>query len=349
MAGAKVYVVINAFLQDEDLHELPSFLALLQSLKVDGVIVSDLGVLTLVAQHTNLPIHLSTQASCLNGEAAKWYGKLGVKRIILGREVSIADAGKIKRESGLEVEMFIHGSMCSAYSGNCVISNYTRGRDANRGGCAHSCRVEYELKDQSNPTVKDYFMSAKDLMGIDLIEEFARAKIDSVKIEGRNKGAYYAGVTTKVYAEALNNFRKRGHIEIGQRAMLKEELAKLSHRDYSQGGLVDPSFGGDSIHHRRLHQESDYAIAGLVLEVLPKNQLLVQAKGGFSIPAELELIPFKGRPLKLATDLTTLTGESCHRIRPGMLFKIPSVPLAQRDNIVRVKLALNLVNKSAIS
>ena len=131
---SKVFVVLNGFLHDSDLETLPEFLSFLENVGVDAVIVSDLGVIATVRKFSNLEIHLSTQASCLNVEAAKFWKDQGVKRVVLGREVSIPEAALIKRESGLEVELFIHGSMCMAYSGNCVISNYTQGRDSNRGG-----------------------------------------------------------------------------------------------------------------------------------------------------------------------------------------------------------------------
>ena len=116
--GALVYVVLNGFLHDKDLDELPEFVKFLDSIKIDAVIVSDLGVIKTVHTNSSIPVHLSTQASCLNVESAKLWKSIGVERIVVGRETSIAEAGKIKKEAGIEVEMFIHGSMCMAYSGN---------------------------------------------------------------------------------------------------------------------------------------------------------------------------------------------------------------------------------------
>ena len=140
--GSLVYVVLNGFLHDKDLEDLPEFIKFLESLKIDAVIVSDLGVIETVKKHTNLEVHLSTQASCLNSYSAKLWKKMGVSRIVLGREVSIEEAKKIKEVADIEIEMFVHGSMCMAYSGNCTISNYTQGRDSNRGGCRYGdeCR-----------------------------------------------------------------------------------------------------------------------------------------------------------------------------------------------------------------
>ena len=128
------------FLHDKELRELPEYVRFLEETSVDAVIVSDLGVLTVVQQHSKLPVHLSTQASCLNIHSAKVWKNLGIKRVVLGREVSLEEAGYIRKEVDIEIELFIHGAMCMAYSGNCTISNYTAGRDSNRGGCIQSCR-----------------------------------------------------------------------------------------------------------------------------------------------------------------------------------------------------------------
>ena len=148
--NCKIYVTLNAFLHHKELEELPKYVSFLEQSKVDAVIVSDLGVMTVVQQHSKLPVHLSTQASCINIHAAKAWKRLGAKRLVLGREVSLEEAGMIRKASGIEVELFVHGAMCTAYSGNCTISNYTSGRDSNRGGCVQSCRFYYSDVRYSN-------------------------------------------------------------------------------------------------------------------------------------------------------------------------------------------------------
>ena len=336
--GVKVYVTLNGFLQDTDMEELPEFIKLLDSLGVDAAIVSDMGVLSIIQQHSNLKIHLSTQASCINSEAARWYRHLGISRIILGREVSIEEAASIKARSGLEVEMFIHGSLCSSYSGNCVISNYTRGRDSNRGGCAHSCRLEYQLDHEDGTTTDDFFMSSKDLNGLALIEKFSRAGIDSIKIEGRMKGHYYAGITAKVYADALKHCSRAGSLSREHIAQGEAILGQLSHRQYYSGNLEGKNGSGDSIYKKRLKQESDYGIAGLTVESIPEGHLLIQVKNAFSEKFQLNLIPFEGPPLPLdISSLATLSGGPCQKIRPGMLLKHPPLPGARTWNIVQMK------------
>lgn len=339
--GSLVYVVLNSFLHDKDLAELPEFLNLLSELKVDAVIVSDLGVISTIKKHSNLVIHLSTQASCLNVESAKLWQQMGAQRIVLGREVTIKEASQIKKATGLEIEMFVHGSMCMAFSGNCVISNYTQGRDSNRGGCAHSCRFEYSIDfdketDKNNEEAKRaYFMSSKDLEGIRLLPEFIEAKIDSLKVEGRNKSHHYAGTISKVYGDALRYYREHGNFLSSDMLMWEEELRKVSHRDYTTGSL-DTYAGESSIYNQREHDENEYVVSGIVLEATKDRHLLVDVKSAFHPGDILEVMPFKGPTTKLRVDfLKTLSGVDLTRSKPGSVVKIPYLPGAEKFNLIR--------------
>ncbi len=338
--GALVYVVLNSFLHDKDLEELPEFLALLSELKVDAVIVSDLGVITEIQKHSNLVIHLSTQASCLNVESAKLWKKMGVTRIVLGREVTIKEAKKIKEETGLEIEMFVHGSMCMAFSGNCVISNYTQGRDSNRGGCAHSCRFEYSIDMQdSEEAKKAYFMSSKDLEGIRMLTEFIEAGIDSLKVEGRNKSHYYAATVSKVYSEALNYYRTHGNFLSDDLIRWEEELRKISHRDYTTGSL-DEHADETSIYNQRESDDIDYVVSGVVLEVKENEHILLEVRSAFHPGDTLEIMPFAGGTLMHTIDsIKTIADISIPKSKPGSVVKVPYTAGAERFNIIRRKLA----------
>ncbi|AUN98147.1 U32 family peptidase [Bacteriovorax stolpii] len=336
--GSLVYVVLNSFLHDKDLEELPEFLALLSELKVDAVIVSDLGVITEIQKHSNLVIHLSTQASCLNVESAKLWKKMGVTRIVLGREVTIKEAKKIKEETGLEIEMFVHGSMCMAFSGNCVISNYTQGRDSNRGGCAHSCRFEYSIDfNQDEEAKKAFFMSSKDLEGIRMLTEFIEAGIDSLKVEGRNKSHYYAGTVSKVYAEALRYYKTHGNFLSDDLIRWEEELRKISHRDYTTGSL-DEYADESSIYNQRESDEIEYTVSGVVLEVKENEHILMEVRSAFYPGDELEIMPFKGRIInhKIAT-IKTIAGIEIPKSKPGSVVKVPYMAGAERFNLIRKK------------
>ncbi len=338
--GVLVYVVLNSFLHDKDLLELPEFLTLLVDLKIDAVIVSDLGVIETVLSLTDLVVHLSTQASCLNIESAKLWQQMGVKRIVLGREVTIQEARKIKEATRLEIEMFVHGSMCMSFSGNCVISNYTQGRDSNRGGCAHSCRFEYSLdfkNEDSMENKKAYFMSSKDLEGIRLLPEFIEAGIDSLKVEGRNKSHHYAGTISKVYSEALGHYKKHGHFLSDDMLNWESELRKVSHRDYTTGSL-DVYAGVDSIYNQRVDEDNEYVVSGIVLEACVGKHLLVDVKSAFMPGDILEVMPFKTPIENLSvTFLESLSGVSLPKSKPGSVVKIPYILGAEKFNIIRKK------------
>ncbi|TNE96458.1 MAG: U32 family peptidase [Deltaproteobacteria bacterium] len=335
---SKVFVVLNGFLHDSDLETLPEFLSFLENVGVDAVIVSDLGVIATVRKFSNLEIHLSTQASCLNVEAAKFWKDQGVKRVVLGREVSIPEAALIKRESGLEVELFIHGSMCMAYSGNCVISNYTQGRDSNRGGCAHSCRFGYEIElNDDQKKISAYFMSSKDLEGIRLIPDFVEANIDSLKVEGRMKSAHYAGTVSKVYREAMDFYIEHGHLLTDKIYEWEKELRKISHREYTQASLLTPA-GADSIYDEREHEDKEYQVVGVVQETVPGEFCLIEVRAAFCPGDTLELMPWKGDCVDKELDFVRdFADRPVPKSRPGTLVKIPWMQGAEPYNLIRRK------------
>ena len=336
-SGVKVYVVLNGFLHDGDLEQLPLFVQFLDSLAVDGVIVADLGVITLVQAHSNLPIHLSTQASCLSAASARVWQDLGVERIVLGREVTLASARKIKEQVAIELEMFIHGSMCMAYSGNCIISNYTQGRDSNRGGCAHSCRFEYSVQLADGTAKNAFFMSSKDLCGIEVLGQYLEAGIDCVKVEGRMKGPLYLATTTKVYAQALAQWQTSPPSS-EQVRYWQEELEKISHRQYSTGSLLAPA-DHSSIYHQREHETPLYSLAAKVVEVWREEALVVAVKSAFAPGDYVELVRAQGENYRCQLAwVQDLYSGPILRTNPGMLVKIPYISGALSREILRVRL-----------
>jgi putative protease len=338
--NAKVYVVLNSFLHDKDLQELPDFVAFLDEIKVDAVIVSDLGVVKTVRQLSNIHVHISTQASTLNVEAAKLWKKMGATRIVLGREVSVKEAGKIKREADVEIEMFIHGSMCMAYSGHCVISNFTQGRDSNRGGCAHSCRFEYSLDMglDTQEKKKAYFMSSKDLEGLKVLPEFISEGIDSLKIEGRMKSHLYAGTMSKVYSEALEYYSQHGNFLSDNLLEWEAELSKVSHRAYTDASLVEKA-GADSIfNEREVTNEAEWQMVGAVVEASPKTGIILEVRNAFNQGDELEFIPFRGPAIKvIASEIMDVAMRSVRRTRPSTLARLPYVEGIGPYHLIRQK------------
>ena len=339
--GAKVYVVLNGFLHDSDLSELPEFVKFLDSLNIDAVIVSDLGVIKTVLENSKIPVHLSTQASCINVESAKMWKKMGVERIVVGREVSVAEAGKIKKEADIEVEMFVHGSMCMAYSGNCVISNFTQGRDSNRGGCAHSCRFEYSIEmDEldSEEKKKAFFMSSKDLNGIKVLPEYIEHKIDSIKVEGRMKSHLYAGTMSKVYAEALEHYKNNGNFLSDQLIEWDKELAKVTHRTYAEANLTEKANELTIFNEREVSSDSDYVMVGRVVDVMPNEFIVVEVRNAFNLGEVLELLPFRGAVEFITVEsILDLNQNQQQRTKPSTLVKLPYVNNAQTNNILRKK------------
>lgn len=341
--GVKVYVVLNAFLHDKDLLELTSFVQYLEKISVDAVIISDLGVLSTVRKLSQIPVHLSTQASCLNVPAAKLWKKMGVKRIVVGRELSIKEAGLIKREAQVEVEMFIHGSMCMAYSGNCTISNYTAGRDSNRGGCAHSCRFEYSLdflEAGDSSSVQAFFMNAKDLQGMGSLPDFFHEEIDSLKIEGRMKSQLYVGTLSKIYSEALKDYGQTRTWDHKKLVGWERELNKMVHRGPTSGNLQETAKADSVNWWKESEKEEDYVVVGNILENHDQDFMLVEVKNAFSPGEELELLPFDGPFIAFSPEeIKSVKNEFLEKTRPNTLVKLPAIPTAKPWNILRKRVS----------
>jgi putative protease len=333
--GTRVYMVLNAYPFEEEVEALPAYLKHLEKVGIDAVIASDLGVIETVRSHSNIPVHLSTQASCLSVASAKFWKSAGVKRVVLGREVTIAEAGRIKDQAQVEVEMFVHGSMCMSYSGHCVISNYTQGRDSNRGGCGHSCRHEYGLSQSESEKRRAFFMSSKDLKGLALLEEFARAGIDSLKIEGRMKTPHYAATVTKVYADALAHFKSEGHLLSENLEEWDRELGKVSHRDYFEGSLREAA-GPEGTYLGREHEEPETKVAATVIETREGKGMIALVRGAFHPGDELELLPFKGPAIHFRpSEVLDLSGQIIERTKPGTLVRLPQVAGAHPHVLIR--------------
>lgn len=332
---AKVHVVLNAFLHDSDFVGLSDFAKELKEIGVDAVIVSDLGVIKTVLSAGGPEVHLSTQASCLNASAAKLWKSMGVSRVVLGREASLDDAAKIKAASGLEVEMFVHGSMCMAFSGHCVISNYTQGRDSNRGGCAHSCRHEYKIAlDKAQEEKNAFFMSSKDLEGLRQLKNYVDAGVDSLKIEGRMKSVHYAGTVTKVYAEALAHYQKNGNFLSDRIEEWASELRKVHHRAYTEASLIQPA-DESSIHNGKDGDGVESAVAGPIVAVT-NDAMVIEVRRKFFDGEELELVPFQG-PVQVfkASGLRSLSDQPLSETKPGSLVKMAKAPGASEHVLVR--------------
>ncbi len=256
--GVKVYVTVNVLPHENEIRLLPDYLSFLQNeAKPDALIISDLGVFSLAKKHApSIELHISTQSSTVNSEACKMWHSMGATRIVLARELSLEEIKKIRENipSELELEAFIHGAMCVSYSGRCLLSNFFSGRDSNRGNCSQPCRWEYfdreqyaEIFEKKRPeeivslvqNERGTFMfSSKDMCMIRHIPELVKAGIDSFKIEGRVKSAYYTAVTANAYKTELMRYMENPDGYIFDEDFLTE-LTSVSHREYGTGYFFD--------------------------------------------------------------------------------------------------------------
>ena len=244
--GKKIYVTMNIVPHNEDLVGLEDYVLELYNSGIDAVIVSDPGVFSIIKKTTpDLPIHLSTQASVTNYETIMFWYELGIRRIVLARELSLDEIREIveRAPKDLEIETFVHGAMCISYSGRCLLSNYMVGRDANMGDCAQACRWKYNLVEEKRPG--EYFpiyeeedgtfiFNSKDLCMLEYIEDLINAGIKSFKIEGRVKSSYYVATVIRSYRMAIDQYYKDPESYKFNPELL-EEIQKVSHRDFTTG------------------------------------------------------------------------------------------------------------------
>ncbi len=238
--GRRLYGALNRFVLEKDLRALDDTLDLLRDLPLDALILSDIGLVESVrAVLPEIELHLSTQANCTNSRAARLYHRLGFSRIVPARELSLPEIREIRNAvPEIDLEVFVHGAMCMAWSGRCFLSHEMTGRSANQGDCAHSCRWHYAVVEEQRPG--EYYpveqdaehmaiFSSRDLMLIDYLEQIRHAGVSAIKIEGRMKSALYTAVTTGAYRAALDKDARAGK--------WREELFNLPHRPYTAGFL----------------------------------------------------------------------------------------------------------------
>lgn len=249
--GKKVYVTVNVFAHNEEIHKLPEYLKELEKCKVDALLISDLGVWMTAKQVVpKLALHVSTQANNTNYATVQAWHDLGAERVVLARELSIKEIEEISAKTKVELEAFVHGAMCISYSGRCLLSAYLTGRDGNRGACTQACRWEYNmysLQEQKRPgeyfdLQEDehgtYVMNSKDLCLIEYLPQLMHAGICSMKIEGRMKSVHYVATVVSVYRRAIDaawEDPKNYHVP----AAWLQELNKVSHRQYTTGFAIN--------------------------------------------------------------------------------------------------------------
>ncbi len=290
----KIYVTVNIFAHNRHFQDLPEYLKSLEKIGVDAVIVSDPGVFQLVKENTNLAIHISTQANVVSWKSAEFWHKLGAERVIIARELTFKEICEMsKLVPAVELEMFVHGAMCIAYSGRCLLSAFFNNRNANLGECTQPCRWKYSLVEETRPNeyfpvTEDefgtYIMNSKDLNLVHRLQEILQAGIASIKIEGRMKSLHYVSNVTRVYRNVLNK------IVSGQEIPDKyyQELNNISHRVYTEA-FYEGFDDSDTQFYENSAYIRDYKFIGKVISQ-EDNLVKIQILNKFEIGDEIEII-----------------------------------------------------------
>ena len=340
-AGAKVYLTLNSIVFDSELAEMRRMVRM-SARHVDAFIVSDFAVM-LACKEYGAPFHVSTQMSCSNAESAKFFRSFGAERVVLAREVPLADIKEIRRRCSVELEMFVHGAMCISYSGRCLMSNYFTGRDANRGNCAQACRWKYALMEEKRPgqyfPVEEdgrgtYIFNSKDLCLMPYLAEVIESGVDSLKIEGRMKSVHYVASVTKAYRMAIDAYCDSPET-FSIAPAWTEELDKVSHRAYTDG-----FFHGGPPTDAQIYGSSSYTqtseFVGLVQDFDETTGFaLVEQRNHMKVGEEIEIFQPKGEGWRQT--ITEMTDEDSMRIE--------AAPHPQQHVFIRME---RLIEKYAI-
>lgn len=323
----RLFCALNIAFHNRDIAAFRDQMDYFRQYPFDAFIVQDLGIIRLLKKEfPDMPLHISTQANCLNSEAVKMYRDMGIRRVVLAREASLADIAEIKQQvPEMELECFAHGAMCIAYSGRCLMSAYMTGRSANAGFCSHSCRWEYRLVEEKErpgeyfPVVEGdgytAIFSSRDLCMIDHLAAMEKAGVDAIKIEGRMKSLYYTALTTRAYRKKLDSLA--GIITESDAEPFIQELYRVAHREFGTGFYFDRS---DADHVTPGESKSPYRLAGTIGERVlgTEDQWVFNSMNKITDSDELEAVGPDILSLKL-TDAELIdpdTGEKrswvCH-------------------------------------
>ena len=339
--GVKAHVTVNIMPRNDEVIALPTYLEQLDDAGVDALIVADLGAFTLAKKYApHCELHVSTQQSIANYECATAWYDLGANRVVLARELSLAEIIGIREKCPpeLEIETFGHGAMCVSYSGRCLLSNYMTGRDSNRGACAQPCRYQYALVEEKRPgeyfpVFEDekgtYILNSRDMCTIDHLKDLMDAGIDCIKIEGRAKSAYYAAIVTGAYRHCIDDVYAGREID----PIWRDEVEHVSHRVYSTGFYY--GFPGQYTENSRYIRE--WQIAAKVEECDENGRALCSLNNKFSLGTELEVVGPDTRPFPItATNMTDLDGNPLEEARtPQMRFYLQLPKAVPPHSIIR--------------
>ena len=348
--GRKVYVTANILAHNRDIAEAEDYFRELSHTGADAVIISDPGLFEISKEiNPDMEIHISTQANNTNYRTFLFWYKLGAKRVVSARELSLEEIKEIRRNipDDLEIESFVHGAMCISYSGRCLLSSFMAGRDANQGACTHPCRWKYSLMEEKRPgeyfpvTENErgtYIFNSKDLCMIEHIPELLDAGIDSLKIEGRMKTALYVATVARTYRRAIDDFFESPELYRERLELYKEEIGKCTTRDFTTGFYFGKPQADSQIYDSNTYHKN-YIYLGTVAGV-EDGYALIEQKNKFSVGDEIEIMKpdfenVRTKVLEIRDADSMESMESCPHPKQKLKLRLSVMPEA--FDILRVK------------
>ena len=307
--GKKVYLTCNTLPRNEEIPTFPRFLQEAQDAGADALILADLGLLAMARKLApDMEIHMSTQTGIVNYSTCRALYDMGVKRAVLARELSLEEIAGIRAKipAEMELEVFVHGAMCMSFSGRCLLSAYLTGRDANRGACAQPCRWNYQLVESKRPgqyfPIEEtdegtYIFNAKDLCMVEHLQELLDAGVDSLKIEGRAKSAYYAAVVTGAYRHCLDDAAAVHPID----PVWRDEVEHVSHRHYSTGFF----YGQPGQFYEDARYIRDWQICAVVTDCTPEGLATLSLRNKFACGDQVEVVGPDTKPFTMTAPMMT--------------------------------------------
>lgn len=302
----KVYVTMNIIPHDNDFNGLEEYLKYLNSIKVDAIITSSITIIKKAQEVAkDIEVHVSTQMSAFNSNVLKFWKRMGATRVVLARECFLSEITDIMKDTDIETEVFIHGGMCASFSGRCVLSNHYTLRDANRGGCAHSCRWNYHLYKGNTKINKEgtfFNMGSKDLMGVDYIPKLIDLNVSSLKIEGRMKSAYYLACVISGYRHLIDAYYEKGSLTDEDIKFFKEEIKRGENREASIGFLNGLPTINEQLYETLDDSPSQEYVASVISYNKETNVTIIEQRNYFKVGDMVEVISPIGTSKKFIID-----------------------------------------------
>ena len=348
--GKRVFITANITAHNRDLEGVRKYFEELKEINPDALIISDPGVFTIAKEVCpEIEIHISTQANNVNYADYLFWQRLGAKRVVSARELSVKEIKEIRANipDDLEIETFVHGAMCISYSGRCLLSNYFTGRDANLGACTHPCRWKYHIVEESRPgeylPIEEnergtYIFNSKDLCMIEHNPDLVDAGVDSFKIEGRMKTALYVADVARTYRQAIDDYFESPKLYESKKEYYMEEISKCTYRQFTTGFFYGPTTHETQIYDNNTYVRG-YVFLGIIRDIDKEGYALIEQKNKFCVGDEIEIMKPSGENVMVKVlDMKNEKGEKVESCpHPGELVRILLSEKPEIMNLIRVK------------